>query len=109
MKTIELGFLQRFKLSELLGIQQGPLGKTAPYLRIMEKVRFTDVEAKVITQVRINDTQVSVQAPATFANISVELEDADCTALRDLLEIHPTFTTADHLWADPVLAALRSS
>jgi hypothetical protein len=109
MKTLDLDFTKRFKLGELLGAQSGTLGKTAPYLRILNLLRFTEAENNQITRVQISDTQVSYQAPTRdFGCISIDVENADCAALLELMESHPGFTTSDHVWADPLLEKLKA-
>ena len=107
MTKLDLNFLQRFKLSDLLSQQEGPLGRTAPFLRVLNLVRFDDAESAQIKTVKVSDSQVRFEAPtADFGEKSVDLETADGKALLDLIENWPKFTTPDHVWADPLVEQL---
>lgn len=112
MKNLQLDFVQRIKLTDLLSHQEGPLGKTAPFLRVMEKARFSDAEAKEIVHLPVETpkgTLMHFQAPAgqpDFGKKKLQLEDSDAEKLKDLLESWERFSTLDHEWADPVVKQL---
>lgn len=113
MKNLSLDFVQRVQLVGVLAVQEGPLGKTAPFLRILNDVRFSDEEEKQINNIPIerNGELVGYQrfAPKDtpdFGKKKVKVEDADAKHLKELLESWPKFTVQDHVWADPLLKQL---
>jgi len=113
MKNLNLDFIQRIKLTDLLSVQEGSLGTTAPFLRVLEKVRFSDAEYAQIVQIPIETPRgmmTQFQAPTgvpDFAKKKVNIEDADAKALGDLLNTWDRFSVADHAWADPITKQLE--
>jgi hypothetical protein len=110
MTTVTLNFTQRFKLVDLLAQQEGPLGRTAPFLRVLNTVRFTDAENKeiVVRPVPNDPGKIKFAPPsAEFGAITVDLETADAKALAELLNTWPKFVTADHQWADSIIEQLE--
>lgn len=108
MTTIELDFTQRLKLIHLLSAQEGTLGKTAPFLRILEKIRFTDMEESQIIKTPVSDMLTNYAPPSTdFGRLTVDLETADAGVLVTLLESWPRFTPEDHGWANRLLTSLK--
>jgi hypothetical protein len=108
MKNLELEFIQRLKLINLCEIQEGPLGKTAPFMRILDVIRFTDSEIPQIIKTQISDNIISYAPPNNeFGKILVGFETTDAKVLVELLESWPRFTTADHTWADPLIKLLK--
>jgi hypothetical protein len=109
MISIELNFTQRLKLSDLLSVQEGPLGRTAPFLRVLNLVRFDDAESPQIKVQQVSETLRTYMAPTIdFGERSVELESADANALQELLNSWPKLTTVDHIWADPIVEQLQA-
>lgn len=113
MRTVSLDFVQRVRLTDVLSQQEGPLGKTAPFLRVLNDVRFSEAEDNQIVKLPIERNGevlgVNMRAPADapdFGKKKIKIEDADAKALRDLLESWPKFTVGDHVWADPLLKQL---
>lgn len=109
MKNIELDFLQRFHLLQILGQQEGNLAKTAAFFRMMEQMRFTDAEnARIVTQDYGEfSTFTRPEGEPDFGRLQVKLEDADATALREMLNSWPKFKTIDRVWAVPVVDQLK--
>ena len=109
MQTIKLDFVQRLKLTNLLSSQEGTLGKTAPFLRMLEKVRFTDAEEAQIIKTPMSAGLTNYAQPsAGFGQLTVELETSEAAVLVVLMESWPHFTPSDHEWAQRLLKALGS-
>jgi hypothetical protein len=108
MIHIDLTFVPRLQLTNLLSQQQGTLGKTAPFMRVLEKIRFTDEEDRQIVKTPANEKVMNYAAPnPEFGKLAVDIENADAAAVAALMEEWAHFTTADHVWAGPILKALK--
>lgn len=112
MKIVSVNFIQRIKLIGLLSVQEGTIGKTAVYLRLLDKVRFSDAEDGEITKIPVetkDGTMTHFQAPESkpdFAKKKLQIEDSDVAVLKGLIETWPHFTAQDHSWAMPLLDSL---
>ncbi len=117
MTRVELNFTQRFKLTQLLSVQEGNIGKTAPFFRILELVRFTDEEDQKIVHTHVGINQVQFDPPKDadgepiegWGDLAIEIDTSDATQLTELLKTYPQFKTVDHLWVGPVLKQLDSN
>jgi flagellar assembly factor FliW len=107
MKNLELNFIQRLKIINLLSLQEGTLGKTAPFKRVLDLIRFNEEEDVQIVKTQVDATTVNYAAPTDFKSLLVDIENADATAVVTLMEEWQHFTPADHVWCDPMLKALR--
>lgn len=121
MKNLTVNFQQRAQLFYLLSQQEGPLGRTAPFLRVLTEVRFSDAEntqiiklpyqvnGKVVGET-IHPPQDSEGKPLPdWGKKKIKIEDADAAALLALLREWPKFLTNDHVWADPLVKALETN
>lgn len=113
MKNLSLDFVQRVQLVNVLSVQEGPLGKTAPFLRVLNDVRFSEEESKQIKDVPLERggeivgfQRIPPSDAPEFGKKKVKVEDEDAKHLKGLLESWPKFTVADHTWADPLLKQL---
>ena len=118
MRNVHFNFVQRLKLAgpssgfgSILGIQEGPLGKTAPFARVLDKIRFTGEDSAKIKVTRIDETRANFEGPPEpgFGELDVELDTNDCNEVAKLLETGgwPGANTMDHAWADPLVLALK--
>jgi hypothetical protein len=108
MKTIELNFAQRIQLINLLSVQEGTLGKLAPYMRILDAVRFSEEDKQHITRT-VEGNKVSFTAPKPeYGRLTVSLETGDLAALEDLIATWPRFTAADGVWVIGLQKALKA-
>jgi len=109
MKNLTVDFSTRIKLSNVLSLQEGSLGRLAPFNRVLDKVRFSDEESKSIKTTQQNGL-VLYTGPDNrpdFGKIQIALEDADASAVTALLQSWERFTTADVGWTSKLLDGLK--
>ena len=109
MVLLRLNWIQRGQLGALLGLQEGTLAKTAPFLRIEAKIRFTEEELAQI-KVTASDGSIRMEIPpgmVNFGEMDTEIETKDAKALLDLFESWPHFKLSDHAWVVPLQDQLR--
>lgn len=109
MKNITLTFAQRVSLIHLLSAQEGTLGRLAPYMRVLDVIRFSDGDDKEIIRRPVDASRMSYEAPHPgFGALTATIEEGDATALCELFNTWPRFTAQDGAWATPILEALQA-
>jgi hypothetical protein len=108
MKKLQLNFLQRVRLVDVLGMAHGPIKDVAPIWEFIKGIRLTEAE-----QAAVNftvDGQLRRWDPfptADFGAISYAFEaSADAAAVLRFLEHFPHFEPVDMVWLEGVLEQL---
>lgn len=109
MKTLDLDFITRFKLSGILDQVDGNLGKLKALGAIFDKVRFSEEEAKRIVTKQTGDlvTFSTPEGEPEFGKITVEIEDSQAEFLMKELDTWPHFRIADLTWVEKLKAGLK--
>jgi hypothetical protein len=94
-------------LIALFSEQEGPLGKTAPFLRVLDEVRFSDAESAQIKTEQVGKRMTFEGPSGDLGRKEVAIEDADAKTVVELIESWPKSRTEDHRWTAPLLKELR--
>jgi hypothetical protein len=112
MKNLQLTFVMRVKLADVLACATGSLGKISALQAVYDQVRFTEeelarIEVTCIDKVRGIQT-FHTDAPAEFA-LDVVLEDSHAATLERELNEFQGFRMGDREWVDLVKEQLARS
>ena len=111
MQEVTLKFFERFKLADLLGVQEGKVAEIRILTKIIEKVDLTE-EEKAAAQYAMNAANGLVtwrlpEGDDAFGTKTVDLEDAEADKIRQVIDNWPRFKPADKLWFSAVLDGLK--
>ena len=107
MKTLDLTFVTRAKLADILGNAIGPLGKISALQAVFHQVRFTEPELATIQRVDVGAGRVIVSAPEGSNGKQIRLEDSQAQVLLAELESWGGFQIADLDWLDDLKRQLK--
>lgn len=112
MKTLNLDFILRVKLSAAIGSALGlPLAAMRSLGATYDKICFSDDEVKQMTIEDLGNGRSNYTPPRgaeEFAKKQVLLEDTDANHLRHHLENWNGYQIADRVWIDPLLDKLSA-
>lgn len=111
MKNLTLTAGQRLGLGDLLGNQEGSLGKLLPFHRIMTLIRIDEEEGKEM-EMEVERTPgggTTARWRGDIPGRDFTLEDSDAAALSQLLEDWQHFKQLDLAWVLPIRDALRGN
>jgi hypothetical protein len=108
MKAVDIDFAQRIHLVNLLSMQEGTIGRLAPFMRILDQVRFTDEEDKQIVRTPADNNLVTFTPPnPAFGKIQARIENGDAAVLAELIGSWPHFKASDGAWVIRLQQSLR--
>jgi hypothetical protein len=108
MKTLDLDFIARVKLADILGSATGPLAKITALQAVYAKMRLTEAELATVTQTPLGDGRVSLSAAGGAFCKQIEIEDQQATALLAELDSWHGYQIADLEWLGRVKEQLRA-
>jgi hypothetical protein len=108
VQTISLPYYQRVMLWNMLGNYQAPnLKEASVYLRIIEKVRLSDLE-QVETEFTQGGQQFGWKLPSlTYGTATIDLENEEAKALATAIESATPVRVIDAEWLGNLVAELR--
>ena len=109
MKNTTLNFYERIRTLDILGVQEARLAEVAIYLRIIDKIRFTEDEEKA-AKLKRNESSVQWELPnPEYGTITAQLEDVEAEKLLGLLQSWPHISTRDAKWILRVVDDLKKA
>jgi len=99
MKNLNFTFVQRLKVSNILGQVSGNLEKILPLSNALEVIRFSEEEQRQIKITPNGGGIVSYEAPTPdFGTKAITLEDAQAQAVLRELESFQGYQVMDVAW-----------
>jgi uncharacterized protein YwgA len=91
MQEVTLNFFQRFKLVDMIGVQEGRAAELRLAYKIIDKVDFTEEERNAAAfSIDPKTGNVTWRLPdAAFATKVVQLEDTEAERVKTVLESWP--------------------
>ncbi len=108
MKDISLDTNQRMHISVVVGLQEGKASDILVYSRLLEKLKLSETEEALIglTVDPVAGNMSWRPHPEGVPPVTVQIEDADASKLKYILENWPRFAARDHEWLQKVMAQL---
>jgi hypothetical protein len=110
MQEVTLNFFQRFKLVDIMGVQEGRAAELRLAYKIIDKVDFTEEERNgasfSIDQKTGNVTWRLPDGNLDYAKKTVQLEDAEVERVKTVLESWPRSKPAFDRWVIEILDQL---
>jgi hypothetical protein len=110
MKTIDLDFVPRFRLLNILGATQAdmPLADLAALYNVWTKIVFSDEDESKIVKTDAGNGSTAFTAPTPdFGRISIQIEDAHAAILDRKLDSPRGATIHDVPWIEAVKRQLK--
>jgi hypothetical protein len=109
MKQLQLNFLQRVRLVDVLGTTHGPLKVIAPIWDFIKSIRLTDEEQTAVNFTIDGAVRRWEALPnESFGNLTHEFKHSyDAATVLHTLEHYPDFEPVDMVWLQDVLTQLQ--
>ena len=108
MKTLDLDFIARVKLADILGNATGPLAKISALQSVYKKVQLTEQDTDV-QRIDLGGGRVTVTAPLGTCGKRVAIEDSEAVAVLTELEAWTGYQIGDLDWLELLKSQLKPS